>query len=253
MTATAALALAGCIPAPTPPPSGWVPPVVTATVSPDPVVAGEPFTIDVTATDVTGVSSILIKLTPPVGLPSSTTNWSEVDCEAGTFTPAPAAERSFTCELPPLAPNGAWRLAAHASSTGAPGHYGSTTRTVEVTGGSDDVDAPVLTSVLISPNPVVIGQPFAVTIQASDAHHAAPAPTSLGANIVLPAPPEGTVNWTCSPATPTPISDTLMEWRFTDCLIPAGSSAWTYAGGIRVEDALGFYRRLSFSFQAVTG
>jgi hypothetical protein len=225
---------------------------VTTTVSPDPVVAGEPFTVDVTATDQVSVTGIAIVIDPPVGLPNSTVKWAAT-CEGGEFTPEAASARSFTCTVPDQAPNGTWLLTATAASGAAPGFSGRTNSTFEVTGGSDDHAAPALVGIEISPNPVIIGEPFSVTIRASDEHHRAPAPASLGANIVIPAPPEGTVNWTCSPATPTWFADTVLEWRFTDCMIPAGSSPWTYAGGLRVEDALGYYQRHSFSFQAVAG
>ena len=248
MVAAAAPALAGCQP---PPPPGWVPPVVTATVTPEPVVAGEPFTVDVTATDVTSVTGISLAIQPPPGVSPTTDVYSSTNCVGGPFTPGPAADRSFACVLPAYAPNGTWHLTASAGSAGGGGYQGNTTTTFELVGGSDDHQAPALESVEISPNPVVIGQPFSVTLRASDDHHAVPAPTSLSANIVLPEPPEGTVAWTCPPVTPSPMGETVLEWRFVDCSIPAGSTAWTHAGGIRVEDALGYYQRLSFSFQAV--
>jgi hypothetical protein len=245
-----ALIATSCLP---PPPPGWVPPIITAVVSPDPVVAGQPFTIEVTATANTTVRSIDIELRRPVGAPSSSSPYPGAGCVPGDLVPDLSVTQTFTCTLPPLVPNGEWRLQAFAANDGSSIYRGSASFVFQVTGGSDDLAAPALESVEISPNPVVIGEPFSVTMRAVDDHHAPPAPTTLGANIVIPAPPGATVSWTCSPVTPTPISDTVLEWHFTDCLIPAGSSPWTYAGGIQVIDQLGYSARLSFSFAAVAG
>lgn len=236
---------AGCIPAP---PSGWKPSVITVEVGADPIVAGEPFTVDVTAVDKAAVTWIDVELTPPTG--SSSTSRVFWSCEGGAFVADLTSTRSFSCVLDEDAPNGNWRLQANAGSGTAPGYQGTVQVPVIVTGGSDDHSAPALVSVEIAPNPVVIGQPFAVTIRAVEEHPAPAVPVAVGANIVLPAPPGGTVSWSCSPVVPT-ADGTNLEWRFTDCLIPEGSSPWTYAGGITVEDALGYRARLSFSFQAV--
>jgi hypothetical protein len=246
----AALLVAACQP---PPPPGWVPPVVTAVVSPGPVVAGQPFTVEVSASATTTVLAIDILLYRPIGAPQASSPYPDANCVAGDLVQGLTAVRTFSCTMPPLAPNGEWRVQAFASNEGAGGYRGSSSIAFDVTGGTDDLSPPALESLEISPQPVVIGQPFSVTIRSFDDHHAEPAPTSLGANIVIPAPPEGTVNWSCPAVTPTLISDTVLEWRFTDCLIPEGSSPWTYAGGIRVVDELGNSARLSFSFYAVAG
>lgn len=249
-TGAALLLVAACQP---PPPPGWVPPVVSAVVAPDPVVAGEPFSIEVTATADTPILSTAVQLYRPIGAPRASSPYPDAGCVGGDLTAGPAVRQTFTCTLPPLAPNGEWRVQAFAVNEGSGGYRGSGSTTFQVTGGTDDLAPPALESVEISPQPVVVGQPFSVTLRAVDEHHVAPAPTTLSANIVIPAPPEGTVSWSCSPVTPTPLGDTVLEWRFTDCLIPAGSSPWTYAGGIRVQDALGNSARLSFSFPAVAG
>lgn len=250
----AALLTVACQP---PPPPGWVPPEVTAVVSPDPVVAGQPFTIEVSATANTPVLTTAILLYRPVGAPRASTPYPDAGCVPGdlvtgtTDTQAHTGTQTYTCTLPTIAPNGEWRVHARASNEGSGGYQGSAHVPFEVTGGSDDLAPPVLESVEISPQPVVIGEPFSVTLRAFDEHHLDPAPAKPSANIVIPAPPEGSVSWSCSAVTPTPISDTVLEWRYTDCLIPEGSSPWTYAGGIQVADQLGNSERLSFSFSAV--
>jgi hypothetical protein len=244
------LLAAACQP---PPPSGWVAPVVSAVISPDPVVAGQPFTIEVTATANTPVLVTAVQLYRPIGTPGAASPYPDAGCIAGDLAPGLSVTQTFTCTLPTTAPNGQWRVSATATNEGSGGYRGGGDFSFDVTGGSDDLAPPALESVEISPQPVVIGQPFSVTLRSFDDHHAAPAPTTLGANIVLPAPPGGTVNWSCSAVTPSAISDTVLEWRFTDCLIPEGSSPWTYAGGIQVVDQLGYSARLSFSFAAVAG
>lgn len=247
---TGVLLAAACQP---PPPSGWVAPVVSAVISPDPVVAGQPFTIEVTATATTPVFATDVQLYRPVGAPRASSPYPDAGCTAADLVPALSVTRTYTCTLPTTAPNGQWRVAATATNEGSGGYRGGGNFAFQLTGGSDDLFPPALESVEVSPHPVVIGQPFSVTLRSFDDHHVAPAPTTLAANIVLPAPPEGSVNWTCSAVTPTSISETVLEWRFTDCLIPAGSSPWTYAGGIQVVDQLGNSARLSFSFAAVAG
>jgi hypothetical protein len=172
---------------------------------------------------------------------------------ATELLPGLSVTQTFTCTLPTTAPNGPWQLSAFATTEGVGSYLAGDRVPFQVTGGSDDLAAPALESVVISPNPVVIGQPFSVTLRAFDENHAAPVPTTLGANIVLPGPPVGTGDWSCPAVTPSVISDTVLEWRFEDCLIPAGSSPWTYAGGIQVVDQLGYGARLSFSFLAVAG
>lgn len=250
--AIAALVLAGCPAAPPPPPPGWTPPVVTATVASDPVQAGEPFTVEVDAVHADPIQEITLQIEPPVGVPSNPM-FSEVTCEGAPFSPAPVAARSFTCQVPGLAPNGDdWRLTAYARSSSAPSYRGQVHSTFTVAGGSDDRSAPVLVSAQVSPRPVLIGQPFTITFRVADANHRPPQPTPIGRTIVIPAPPV-TTEWGCSPATPTPVSATELEWRFTDCLIPVGASQWTYAAGIGVTDELGYRGYVSLAFPAVTG
>lgn len=243
-----AFVLAGCQPPPAP---GWVPPVVTATVSADPVVAGEPFTVEVTAVDRITVTSIGVVLTPPTQL------WDGVAiCVPGEFVPATTVTRSFECTVPADAPNGPWRLSATAlneqSTTAA--YAGGQSLTITVVGGEDDDSPPVVESIVVSPTPVVIGQPFSVTVRASDEHHQPPAPTTLTPGFHIPAPPAGQLSSLgCAATTPTLVDATVLEWRFSDCSIPTGSSPFTYVAGFWVTDALGYESRVSVTIQAVAG
>lgn len=243
----------GCPAPPPPPPQGWVPPTVMASVSPAPVVAGEPFIIEVTAIDATEVFAIDIDVSPPLGVPSTTASSPGAICDAAELVPGPTATRSFVCVTPPLAANGQWRLDAFAASSAAPGHRGSQSSTFEVIGGEPDQTPPAIELVEVAPAPVVIGQPFAITVRASDDNHRDPSPTTIVPGYLVPQPPGGSNTWSCSPVTPTLVAPTVLEWRFTDCVVAAGSPEWLYAGGFGLEDSLGRTSRASVSFQAVNG
>lgn len=237
---------------PAPPPEGWVAPVVTATVSPSPVVAGEPFEVEVVATDRTAVVSLEIALRPwNRHNPGAAALFPGTTCTATEIDPGPTVTRLFSCTLPPTAPNGAWRLEAFAHNTGSDMYRGAADVTFEVTGGSDDQSPPVLVSYQPSANPVVIGETFAITVRVADDSHLSPTRTSWSSTIVIPAPPGGPVNWRCDATIPERIDETTMEWRFTGCLIPEGSAPGTYAGGFNLADALGNSAMISSSFQAV--
>ncbi|UDY35830.1 hypothetical protein [Dermatobacter hominis] len=175
-----------------------------------------------------------------------------VVCEpAAPFEHALDAAQTYECTLPDVVPNGTWLVSATAGTEYVANYAGGADTSFEVTGGFDDHDAPELVSAVVSPNPVVIGQPFALTVRASDEHHTTPVPGSPAATIVLPAAPGASGTWSCTPVTPELVEPTVLEWRFTDCVVPAGSSPWTYAGRLAVADAYGSSAGLSIMFSAV--
>lgn len=248
--ALAATVLVGCQP---PPPSGWVAPVVMAAVSPDPVVAGEPFTVEVTAIAPDPVTSVDIRIRPPKPISASNPAYPGLACTADDVVPAPTVTRSYDCVMPEGAPNGAWRLTATATNPGAGGYQGAQSSNFTVVGGMDDQEAPVMESFVVSPSPVVIGVPFSVTVRAIDEHHLPPSPTRLTAGHMVPAPPGGQVKWTCAETTPTLVEPTVLEWRFTDCLLPEGTPPFSYGAGFNISDSLGYTGRMSIWFPAVAG
>ena len=246
--AVVAFVLVGCRPPPAP---GWVPPVVTATVSPDPVVAGEPFTVEVTAVDTITVTSVGVLIRPPTHL------WEGAAvCVPGDFAPAPTVTRLFECNIPAHAPNGSWFITASAMNerSTTPDYAGGWSSTITVVGGEDDQMPPALDSVEVSPSPVVIGEPFSVTIRAFDEHHLPPSPTMLSPQFHIPAPPAGQLSsFGCAATTPTVVDATLLEWRFTGCSIPVGSSPFDYGAGFWLTDTLGYDGHIFVMIQAVAG
>ena len=131
----AAVALSGCVqPPPATPPSGPSAPagVESMSVSPTPVVAGETFTVTISASDDIAVTDIEWRLLPPTGTET-------VECDGG-FTPQPTVTAVYTCTMPSTALNGNWSLGARAFDGEVRG--GMTPfrgQLFEVVGGSDDI------------------------------------------------------------------------------------------------------------------
>ncbi len=248
--ALAAFVLVGCQP---PPPPNWVPPAVMATVSPDPVVAGGTFTVEVTAIapDADPVMSIDIEIRSPKRINVSDPAYPGLTCTSDDVVPAPTVTRTYECVMPDGAPNGAWRLTAAARNAGGHGYQGAQFSNFTVVGGEDDQEAPVMESFVVSPSTVVIGEPFSITVRAVDDHHLPPAPTRLAAGHMVPEPPGGQVKWTCAETTPTLVEPTVLEWHFTDCLLPEGTPPFSYGAGFNVSDSLGYTGRMSIWFRAV--
>ncbi len=250
--AAAAMTLTGC-PA-TPPPPAFPPPTVSVVMEPGTVEAGGTFTVSVTATsmDSTPIAWTSVSIAPPYRpTPGASGGYPGLVCEPGPFESALTVTQTYECSLPAVVPNGTWRLTASALAQSGQTYVGSVDTTFEVTGGFDDRVGPKLVSAVLSPNPVVIGEPFDLTMRASDDNYAAPVPGTVGATIVLPAPPAGSENWICPPATPPFVEPPVLEWRFTGCVVPAGSSPWTYAGRLDVTDVYGNPGTLSVMFTAV--
>ena len=215
--------------------------ITSIVVSPDPVVAGAPFTVTVTATDPVDVRAMLkeFRATPPF--------WNDgsyippVTSDDPPITAAPAVTQVFTCTLGTLAPNGRWAVMVSVSN-GDSSYWTQQYEYFQVTGGSDDLQPPTVVSQTFSPSPVVAGQPFAYTLRVSDDHLAAPAPTTFYfANIVDPqaSNPPPRVSWDCGPTTPVVITPTVEEFDFTGCEVGAGAALGTYGGFMAVKDTIG--------------
>jgi hypothetical protein len=227
---------AGCIPAP---PSNPMPARIdSVVVAPGPVVAGAPFTVSVTASDESIVSAIDIEIRPPVRLNSAEDPpYPHLTCDAPPFTAGPVATRVFTCTLPAFVPNGAWRLTTVVRDQIGPTVSSST---FDLVGGSDDNEPPVVESTVVSPNPVVVGQPFSVTIRISDDHLSFDPQEFTSRNITYQVPnPPPQVEWSCGKVTPTQVSPTVEEFAWTGCLIGPPAVAAQYGGFMQVFDAIG--------------
>ena len=212
--------------------------ITSIVVSPDPVVAGAPFTVTVTATDPVDVRAMLkeFRATPPFWNDSTYTP--PVTCDDPPITAAPTVTQVFTCTLGALAPNGRWAVMISAAGGGS--YWTQQYEYFQVTGGSDDLQPPMVVSQTFSPNPIVAGQPFDYTLRVSDDHLAAPAPTTLYfANAYDPQAPSPVVHWDCGPTTPVVITPTVEEFHFTGCEVGAGAALGTYGGLVVVKDTIG--------------
>jgi hypothetical protein len=240
---------AACIADPRPPSTARITSIVA---SQDPVVAGTPFTLTVTATDPVAVTRVMLNpadVRPPAPYGSSYDPPLTCNREA-SFTPAPVITAVFTCTFGTLAVNGTWTFTFLA---GGGGDFWSTGGVSFVlTGGSDDKEPPTVVSQTYSPEPVVVGQPFDYTLQVSDDHLADPAPTSLSvSNDFDPADPHPRVDWTCGLVTPRLITPTLAEYDFTGCVIGPDAVLGPYSGFVYIEDQIGNESGVRSGFQVV--
>lgn len=245
------LVAASCIPAP---PPAWVAPtVLSIDVAPGPVVAGAPFTVAVTASDDHVVWDINIEIRPPYRLnPATDKPYPHVQCAATTeVVPGPLVTREFSCTLPSFVPNGSWNLDVTVADDGHP-YQGHATRTFEVVGGSEDRAKPVFELAEVSPDTVVAGVPFNISLQVSDEHPSSDPVQVTVANIVdVQAPnPAPWVQWDCGFVTPTTLTPTLQEMVFT-CLVGPEAALGSYSAFVRVEDAIGHDTVRRISFQVV--
>lgn len=220
-------------------PAGWKPPVVTSVaVSPTPVVAGAPFDVTVSATDDKVVKSISIVL---LGVHPERWNTMSVPCQgAAPFVPGPAVTKVFNCLMPAVAPNGTWTMGVtvcdgevQCQSYGGLGGGGYATHTFEVTGGTDDDDAPVVESAVYDPDPVVAGSPFTLTIRFSDEHLVANEPQVIG---TFSGMFKGGKTKYCYESARTQVSPTEVEFVL-DC--QAAPEAGQYRVNVATRDQIG--------------
>lgn len=201
-----------------PPPPGWIRPVVEAvTVSPDPVVAGSSVTISAIVTDDRLVQSIDYHILQPDGQrPGSVESGAPLECDLPAFEPASVVEIDITCSVPDFALNGTWEALLQVSD-GETHHihganYGHGRTEFEVTGGSNDLQPPVIESVTFDPQPFTADGPFIVTVQASDDHLVTPQRGAYLGYVVTGAVP--TIKRSCDLSSLRELSPTLHEWVF---------------------------------------
>jgi hypothetical protein len=195
-----------------PPPAGWQPPdVESITITPEPVIAGAPFTISAVVSDDEQVARVHLKVLDPRGQESPV-----LDCEVPELDPQPIVLVEIPCTLPDFALNGTWELVINAyDGEWAAGHGGGAgwaRATFEVAGGSNDAAAPVLESATIEPATPVVGEPFTVVVRASDENLVVPphAGTLRSYKVGAPRPPY----WVCDVTSVQLLSPTLQESTF---------------------------------------
>lgn len=245
--AMVAIVAAGC--QPPPPPISPSPPQIVSLVVPEQVTAGTTFELSVTALDDKKVTALSIGFTQPSG-----TGFEFVECRWGDATgpffqvvdPQPVVTAELSCDLP-YAPDGTWTVGVRAGDADGvdPTGMSSASAQFQVTGGSTDLDPPVLESVTVSPDPLITGSRFDVTVRVSDAHP--PVPT----------PPKGTMSYVgnhinsygrpCYEPTLRQVSETVHEWVFP-CQANTDGLSGTYTGHFGVYDSSGNRLDASFDF-----
>ncbi len=191
-----------------PPPAGWqAPDVEDVLITPDPVVAGAPFTISAVLSDDEDVDRFFLDVRDPTGDESPV-----LDCEVPEIDPQPVVLVEVPCTLPDYALNGTWSARLSAYDDDYPG-AGRADVTFEVTGGSNDTAAPVLESAIIEPAVPVVGEPFTVVVRASDDHLVVPphGGSLRSYQVGAPSPPY----WVCELTSVQALSTTLQESTFT--------------------------------------
>jgi hypothetical protein len=170
---------AACFPQPSS--AGQLVTVGPIVVSATPVEAGSTFTVTVTGTDTTRV----VSLTPYFVQPGTSPNRSMVaSCDSPPFAHTATVTVTFTCTIADFALDGTWYVVVDGwdgvrnLGEGGTGGFGSAPFTVA--GGSNDSAPPVPGPVVLSPDPVVAGAPFTVTLDATDDH---PYPTTSGSPV----------------------------------------------------------------------
>ena len=231
---------------PTPPPSSWVPPSVDPLeLSVETITPGSPFTVSLRATDDRGISDVSLSFAQPHGATGRF-----VECrlgnQVGLFFELPSPQRlvelELTCQIP-FGKNGPWTVAGvayddHGTGRGEP-------VTLGFTGGTEDVQPPVVESIVV-PVPPISGQWFDVVVTVSDDGSLEPVPT------------EPTMGYTgrhmnsygreCFDPQLRALSPTLHEWTFS-CQANSDGLSGTYDGGMTVYDATGNYADARFEFE----
>ncbi len=245
--AMVAIVAAGC--QPPPPPISASPPEIVSFIAPEHVTAGTTFDVSVTAVDDKKVTQLSISFAQASGK-----HFGFVECRWGDATgpffqladPQPVVTAELSCHLP-YAPNGTWTVAVSAGDGAVSQSPASSARAqFQVNGGSDDTDPPVLESVTVSPDPLITGSKFDVTVRVSDAHPP------------VPVPPKGSMGYVgnhinsygrpCYEPTFRQISATVHEWVFP-CQANSDGLSGIYSGAFSVYDSSG--NRLDGTFDFV--
>lgn len=162
-----ALVLTGC---PEVPPGYQAPWVESSEVSPQPAQPGDSVTFLLQARDDHGVTAAALRyLVTPSGTLLPATQICSLTHE--TQSAPTHALVTVVCELPTFASNGTWALEIRLSDSNPPGqnYPGSVVRVpFDVTGGSNDREAPQLVSYSTSPAVIDQGTTFALTIRVRD-------------------------------------------------------------------------------------
>lgn len=207
---------------PTPPPAWTAPTIVDISVEPEPVVAGEPFTVTVTAHDDQIVDLVRMAIRPPYLIAGVDDPYSNVVCDDPPATSAATVTITFTCTMADFSPNGTWRLTVNVYNRLDPRFSAEETVGFELVGGSEDRQRPLVESYAFTPDPIVRGEPYSLVVRITDEHVAPPKPIYMNLRDIvdhsLP-PPQISVAWPCGTSTPSIVSPTEIELRWDGCVV----------------------------------
>lgn len=219
-------------------PPYWKPPVVQSVQVSEPVVAaGSTFTVATTVTDDNVVRALALQFTIDPGRIRT------IDCDDPSFEPADVVSVEFTCTMPSYANNGPWTVDVRADDGEVPkgegGGYGWGSTDFEVTGGTDDDQAPVVEAMTLDPEQVVVGQPYRITLRLADDHLR----DVDGAEFLTVFGPSWNRN--CTEDSSTRLTPTRHEWVFRCQAVP---STGEYLAIREFSDAIGndMQARLTF-------
>lgn len=231
-----------CIPA-TPPPPGYLRPVVDSVTTPDPTAPGTDVTIVLSAHDdevISGLTFTKLRVgdgrTFPTAIPCTSERAPGDDPQVATF--------AITCAIPSFANNGIWDLTVTVNDKGS-GPYvykGLVVHLpIRVVGGTDDTRPAHLESFSTDPTIVTTGTAFTLTTRFSD-----PAGTRAASSQYIPLYRGTSTTFTVSCS----LIDTIPAGAGLTDLVwscPALVDAGTYRGTINTIDGLGHQGQSTFS------
>jgi len=230
-----------------PPPPGWVrPEVQDLTVSPTPVVPGEPFTLSATLVDDHQVAWIDVWFRSPTGRESRPCELPAFDSEGD---PQTRVDVAVPCQLPEFALNGTWTVVMNVydgeTFTGHGAGAGQAVTTFEALGGSNDDEPPVVEAFTIDPASPIQGQPFTVTVRVSDDHLVTPS-----GYVVMNYSNTHLRRWDCESGPAEQLSPTQQEFVFTCPGVPE-LAAGPYNARFALSDVNGNSRPHTAAFDIV--
>ena len=217
-------------------------PVISLLDHPGTLVAGSSLTVTWRATDASGVSFSTAWVRSPTGVAVPGCGGSAATRTSGTATDGRYTQ---TCTIPVGAVAGTYTVSVQAQDTVGNTHNAAD-GSFTVTGGGNDVDAPVI-SLLDHPGTLVAGSSLTVTWRATDA-------SGVSFSTAWVRSPTGVAVPGCGGSAATRTSGTATDGRYTQtCTIPVGAVAGTYTVSVQAQDTVGNTHNAADGSFTVTG